>query len=519
MTDTPSMSVLLLLALLGAAFGCATEGGGSVPAIGARPVSDLGLELEAWHVVETPDFTLLSNQTPGEAERSARRLARFADAVRELIPDASVSSRTTALIFALEKGRQYRVFGPKGSAGYMQPSLRGTTMALSMQSRDQAVPILYHEFTHYLMQNERGHDYPLWYHEGLAELLSTVVVREDLATLGLVPAQRRAALVSGDPIPTETLLAARVYSAVDDVYQFYADAWLLVHYLHLHESGIPQKLSRYLRALTRGANPVTAFEENFALAIDELAPALDAHRERVLRRYVRVLEITVPEREHEIEARPVPVAELAAVLGEHLIERGRSRAAGALLRYGLAQAPEDPALLVQLALAEAAQGDFEVAEARAHSLIAKSDSAPAHATLGWVYALRADSLEEGDTQSGERQLALRQARESFEASLARDPDDASIWYGLARTYLEEEVDPGPGIIALDHSLEALPWSVEIHLLAAALRARQGEFETALEHATIASSLATNEAESERAVELLRSIHEVSENAPKEDAAP
>ena len=110
--------------------------------------------------------------------------------------------------------------------------------------------ILYHEYTHFLLRNQNRLEYPPWFREGFAELLSTVDVHRGQVRVGMVPARQRSTRVI-EVTPADVIRARSIEGWTDArISQFYAQASLVVHYLSYgrpQEEGLfGPRMMRYL---------------------------------------------------------------------------------------------------------------------------------------------------------------------------------------------------------------------------------------------------------------------------------
>jgi tetratricopeptide (TPR) repeat protein len=92
---------------------------------------------------------------------------------------------------------------------------------------------------------------------------------------GLAPENYLATLGFSNWMPLATLLEVTDASGLAELDGaiFYAQSWLLVHYLRSlprADAEIPRQLTRYARLSTRGRSPVEAFEEAFGLDLAKL---------------------------------------------------------------------------------------------------------------------------------------------------------------------------------------------------------------------------------------------------------
>jgi tetratricopeptide (TPR) repeat protein len=468
--------------------------------------STRALELERWIELRTPDYTLQTNAPRAEALRMARQLSAFTDLLRMIMNSGRLEPALPMRISVFARADQFQRFPVSNAAGYAVPSLRGTRLALSLEPNGLATPVLFHEYVHFLLMNGESMSYPPWYHEGLAEMLGSTVIRGDVAFVGSVPHWRMASLAGSDEISLEQLLGTTDPGAggLQAANRFYAEAWLLVHYLHTSEGvyGGPERMRpmlAYLRELNRGQAWSAAFASSFDVDLPQLEQELDAHRQRISRD-VNVLTLTLPAPGTPAEVRALSRAESAVALAELALAVNQVALAEALLDSALAEQPGNGSGHALRALASARHQDF----ARAHSEVETAlrmapDDARVHEAKGDVWALRANA---------ERDPAhLVSAREAYEHAARLEPETPAVWASLGATYLGDGDCAGVrrGIEALERARALAPWHPGIHLDLGRLQRRLGNADAAREHLLRVTAVAHGAELVEQARQTLREL--------------
>ena len=133
--------------------------------------------------------------------------------------------------------------------------------------------IIRHNFSHALL-GYAAFDYPQWYDEGFAELVSTITFRDDDSAFRLGEPPARIKWTSGVDYSWNALLS----DGFDPHSKFegsrssaYLQAWLLAHYVTLGDDfrNMP-KLTRYLQLVYSGHPSLDAFEQAFGANGEEL---------------------------------------------------------------------------------------------------------------------------------------------------------------------------------------------------------------------------------------------------------
>ena len=133
--------------------------------------------------------------------------------------------------------------------------------------------IVFHEYTHHFMAQYDPFPYPAWLVEGWAEYFATTEIRGDQARVGDF-STGRAYTLRTEWIPLEALLSKHTYEISDGARDaYYAQAWLLTHYLYAHDERRKQ-LDAYKAALMTGETSVRAMEIATGMSLAELDRAL-----------------------------------------------------------------------------------------------------------------------------------------------------------------------------------------------------------------------------------------------------
>ena len=170
-------------------------------------------------------------------------------------------------------------------AGFAQPLDHGSAIVLPAGGGGaDARMIARHEFAHTMLFNE-WFDYPHWYSEGFAELVSSINVdwRRQHFTVGEKPeryGRRIRPRIDWEEL-IDTDFDAHNLADPELVQAAYAQNWLLIHYLILNgEKDYSSELDRYFSRVATGESSEAAF----ATAFGNSASAL---WESVLERYAR----------------------------------------------------------------------------------------------------------------------------------------------------------------------------------------------------------------------------------------
>ncbi len=245
------------------------------------------IEERKWIRMESQNFTIHSVLS----ERNTRNLLKNLEAVRSLFlrgTDDQLQPTIPTVIFALGGSKDFRELGfeSKNYAGLFMARLRENRVIIrDVRGMDEAEMIV-HEYIHYLHANTLRLPFPKWYREGYAEYVSTSSISGERFRVGHIDRNRVAWLAKIDRFPIENIIDSSFFYTLEDstdINKFYAQSWLLTHFLYNQEGGegyVHESLARYVVALQNGASETVAFEEGFGMTLPQLDEALGKYRKR-----------------------------------------------------------------------------------------------------------------------------------------------------------------------------------------------------------------------------------------------
>lgn len=456
----------------------------------AEPTLVESLALDQWVGASTDEIVLYTNAGEVAARRLAHRIGRFLDTLRVVTRADKKDGRPPVRIFAFASKTQYAAFRIPGAAGYMAADFNTNLLAISIDERQHAVPVLYHELTHDLLNATGDAAYPTWYDEGFAELLSTLTIREDLATIGITPSTRIPELEAHESVDLEALLGSRSMATMEDPDRFYAEAWLLVHDLQLRTKRVGHGLARYLDFTERGSPEVEAFSRAFGMERMELLEALRAHRDQITDGTSLSIRVEVPLRETEITVEHVAEERIGTLLGELALTVGQLDSATSVLDHALEIAPHAPRAIAARAQVDLASGERSAARARVAAALERSADVVLHEAMGFVFldvAMRSEALTEYELD--DVRGAMDDALPHFDACIAADPDRASCHVGAALANMGTIGSATSGLRHSERALTLRPFDARVHFVVAQSLLSSGDLDGGLARLRKASFLA------------------------------
>jgi len=304
-----------------------------------------------WTSLRTEHFLLLGDASPGDIRAVALRFEQFRAAVTHTFPVlAEDRPGPPVVVIVFRDQRAYEPYQPRfnGKAvkvgGYFLGSRDVNYITLTASTGRDDFRAVYHEYTHLLLQRLAANPSP-WFNEGLADYFSTFEVAGSSAKFGL-PIESHLDLLSRGRMPLSELFAvtpdSKTYNEGNRRSVFYAQSWLLVHYMLVERRERWNQLVTFENLLQNGAPPDTAFQRAFGVAPTVLDGELSQYSKQSVMRYYPVqLDQRVATR---VQSQPVRIseAEAQARLGDLLVHAGRTEEATVLLEASLKASPDLP---------------------------------------------------------------------------------------------------------------------------------------------------------------------------------
>jgi len=324
-----------------------------------------------------------------------------------------------------------------------------------------------HELTHCVTRNTAG-ELPLWFTEGIAEFYSTFqTFGRDKLRIGMPISEHLVWLQNRGLIPLTRLFAINVhspdYSEKFRAGDFYAESWLLVHYLMLGNPERNKNFGNFITLLAKNEAAPVAVEKAFGISLADL--------EKELRRYLQsptmhVADFTPAAKHVYVISDPVPAPRDATLLslGRFLARSYAQDDAKLFYDAALKANPDNGD--VYAAIAELAEKDDD--HALRDAAIAKAVALDTHDANAYITAGHA-LLGGAEPPSPEQ---IEKSRKMFEKAIALNPRSPYAYAGLGASYFESG-DDAKAISAYIHSLALEPRD-DIAFNLVALYARNGK---------------------------------------------
>jgi tetratricopeptide (TPR) repeat protein len=301
-----------------------------------------------------------------------------------------------------------------------------------------------------LLDNSIGRAFlPPWLNEGLAEYYEQLEFGDNRQVkLGVSNNAHFQLLSKSKLIPLESFFAVDYYSLYrqrkENFQIFYAQAWLLVHYLIQGNGGVRlNDLGQFVNLLLQGRQPEFAFEQAFQT---DYATIEDELKKYLRQKSFSTTSIKLP-LDNEISVSEVSTAEVKALQGDLLYHISRFDDAEKFLQEALALNEDSGYALTTLGLIRMRQKNFSEAKRFLEKAIQANQKS---FRIFYCYAvvLSREQMTENGFASGFSAESAEKMRESLHQSIALNPRFAESYNLLAFVNIvrNEEVDKSFEII-------------------------------------------------------------------------
>jgi tetratricopeptide (TPR) repeat protein len=345
----------------------------AVACASAVPVNVVPLEQRPWFETRTAHFNLYSCGDAREVFKLAGRLEQFCKAYSQLAGAQAVDSPPIVVV-AFPDRKSMRPFLPlyQGRPGNLAAFFtHGTDENLIVLSLPEAgwpepgLEIIFHEYTHLLFRRN-DQVWPLWLKEGMAEVYSTFQTAGQTVRIASPIPYHLQCLQQKPLLPLKELFAVThdspQYNERERQGIFYAEAWLLTHFLMAGDrAAYRARFGQFTTLLHQGQLPVQAFTNALQTPLQVV--------ENELRRYLArgvfapidltlAAEISSP---INLTTRRLTPVEIYFRLGDELLRIDRLDAAEARFTQAQKLAPASPLPAEGLGLVASRRGQHDLA--------------------------------------------------------------------------------------------------------------------------------------------------------------
>ncbi|MCW8195811.1 hypothetical protein F6455_13535 [Proteobacteria bacterium 005FR1] len=255
-------------------------------AIASGPVR---ASLKDWSAYTSENFVIYTDARERQATELLEDFETFRHVVLGVTGIANKPEDHRLVIMMYSRKTEFKEIRPSEHvAGFYHHSDAGPRMVVGPGFGMDASVILFHEYVHHLMSQRMDINYPGWYMEGFAELLSATRIRRNKVTVGAIPKHRVADISHLGRISVRELIDPNYDTgSLRGGARFYATAWLFMHFLQFSpletESPLKEQTADYLKRLNRGENPLEAFNASYGMTPEDMDGLLGRYQRK--RRY------------------------------------------------------------------------------------------------------------------------------------------------------------------------------------------------------------------------------------------
>jgi tetratricopeptide (TPR) repeat protein len=283
--------------------------------------------------------------------RVAARLEQFREAYSILAGAQSVASPPIVVIAfpdhaSMEPFLPLYHGKPSNLAAFFHRGSDENLIALYLSGEGStSLENVFHEYTHLLLRRNQLY-WPLWLNEGMAEIYSTFEVLPNGIKIG-APQEYYLRILSKRPLlPLSELFAVAhdspEYNERERQSIFYAESWLLTHYLMLGEAVNKPRFAELTTLLRQGQSPEQAFTNAFRVSLRQMETQLHRYLEKGQHQSLTFALKGSLSGSVALSSRVASPAEVTFRLGDMLLRVNRADAAREWFARGEKIAPKSP---------------------------------------------------------------------------------------------------------------------------------------------------------------------------------
>jgi len=326
-----------------------------------------------WFETRTAHFYIYSCGNPQGVNKLSVRLEQFCEAYSLLAGKQAVDS-PAVVVMVFPDHESMKPFlplhqgNPGNLSGFFVHGSDENLIVLALPGDNEAAPnmeVIFHEYAHLLF---RRNDliWPLWLKEGMAEIYSTFEMTRYEVQIAR-PIDHHLQLLAHEPLmPLHELFAVThdspQYNESSRQGMFYAESWLLAHYLMAGDNpAYKARFGQFTTLLLAGQPP----EKAFTNALKTPLPVMEAELRRYLERGVfKPVELQLPANVSSpvyVASRAITPVETYFLLGDELLRINRLDAAESYFAQAQKLAPVSAFPYEGLGLLAAQRGQHDEA--------------------------------------------------------------------------------------------------------------------------------------------------------------
>ncbi len=473
------------------------------------PRAALAEKPDVWIKLHSPNFIVVTNGNEKQARRVAYQFEMIRAVLRGFLKFQGPATDPPVIIIATKDEAAFRPLLPddyhkKGAthlAGLYVGGPEKNYVALRLDislDRDAAEPFepVYHEYVHYLVRRSKS-VLPLWLNEGLAEFYGNVRLESKYVLLGTPSTTNLMVLRQTQLLPLSALFAVDASSANyhenNKASIFYAESWLLTHYLMTRDwREKTNHLTQFVALLGENKSQEDAAKRTIGDP-DALEAALREYTLRFSFTVARV-PLAVEVNQDAFVLDPLSPAEALAVRADFLVHSGSYPQARLMVEESLKLDPKLAEAYESMGQIYAQQNQIDEASKWYSQAVALNSQS---FLANYYYATNLFKGRMDDDTAARAESGLR-------TSLKINPEFAPSYDALAYLLAVRHRELEEAQMLALHALSLEPGNLHYRLRVVQVLEKMGRGDDALRVATLAASLAKTPTEWSEAQEALLS---------------
>jgi tetratricopeptide (TPR) repeat protein len=306
-----------------------------------------------WFEARTTHFAIFSCAPTQQVARVGARLEQFREAYSSLAGAQSVASQPiVVMVFpdhtSMEPFLPVYQDKPANLAAFFHRDSDENLIALYVSGTNSgSLQNVFHEYTHLLLRHNAPF-WPLWLNEGMADIYSTFEPAPDRTARIGAPLPMYLRILSRRPlVPLSDLFAvgheSPDYNERDRQGIFYAESWLLTHYLMLGDNARNKAhFGQLTTLLKQGQSPVQAFTNAFHVTLTQMENQLRGYLEHGRFDSLKLAVNSDLSAPRAFSTFPLPTVAVCFRLGDMLMRVNRPDAAVNYFELAKKLAPRSP---------------------------------------------------------------------------------------------------------------------------------------------------------------------------------
>jgi tetratricopeptide (TPR) repeat protein len=304
-----------------------------------------------WIEVRSAHFTVVTDAGDQDGRHLADQFERMRWLFQTLFPKNRVDPPTPIVVVAVRTRKEMQGLEPTTYLGKNTVNLAGLFLRepeknyilLRLDTEDEhPYSTVYHEFTH-LALGSGG--MPLWLNEGLAQFFQNTDIRDKDVLFGEISAADLAEVQRNPLIPLPVLFQVDAnspyYHQEAKGSLFYAESWLLTHYLMIKDfKEHTNRVNEYLRLVSQNVDSVTAGTRAFG-DLHQLQAVLQGYTNLLSYTELRLSSAAAPIDPKSLMVTPLSLPKADAIRADVMLYTGRRDEARALLQTVLQADPHN----------------------------------------------------------------------------------------------------------------------------------------------------------------------------------